>query len=94
VVATDDEALVWLYTRRQSVPLYLERYHGREQIKPTPVEHLAYLRRMGVTHILLASSSSPSAGQLKALIDSYPQLLSALYRWSDGRWLFEVNRAH
>jgi len=92
VVATDDEALVWLYTRRQSVPLYLERYHGRELIKPAPAEHLAYLRRMGVTHILLASSSSPSAGQLKDLIGAYPWLVTALYRWSDGRWLFAVNR--
>jgi hypothetical protein len=94
VVASDDEALVWLYSRRRSVPLYLERYRGRELIKPTPAEQLAYLDRMGVTHILLASASSPSAGQLKALIDADPKLLTALYRWSDGRWLFEVNRAH
>ena len=93
VVASDDEALVWLYSRRKSVPLYLERYRGRELIKPTPAEQLAYLKRMGVTHILLASASSPSAGQLKALIDADPKLLTALYRWSDGRWLFEVNRA-
>ena len=94
VVASDDEALVWLYSRRKSVPLYLERYRGREAIKPTPAEQVAYLERMGVTHILLASASSPSAGQLKALIDADPKLLTALYRWSDGRWLFEVNRAH
>ena len=92
VVATDDEALVWLYTRRRAVPLYLERYHGSEVVRPTPVEHRAYLDRMGVTHILLASSSSPSAIELRGLIGSYPQLLSALYRWPDGRWLFAVNR--
>jgi hypothetical protein len=92
VVATDDDALVWLYSRRQSVPLYLERYRGRELIKPTPAEHLAYFDRMGVTHVLLASASSPSAGQLKALLDAYPRLFTALYRWSDGRWLFAVSR--
>ena len=92
VVATDDEALVWLYTRRQAVPLYLERFHGSEVVRPTPVEHRAYLDRMGVTHILLASSSSPSAIELRGLIGSYPQLLSALYRWPDGRWLFAINR--
>jgi hypothetical protein len=92
VVATDDEPLVWLYSRRQSVPFYLERYRGRELIKPTPAEHLAYLERMRVTHVLLASSSSPSAVQLKALIDAYPKLFTALYRWSDGRWLFAVSR--
>jgi hypothetical protein len=92
VVATDDEPLVWLYSRRKSVPFYLERYRGRELIKPTTAEHLAYLDRMHVTHVLLASSSSPSAGQLKALIDAYPKLFTALYRWSDGRWLFAVSR--
>lgn len=91
VVASDDEALVWLYSRRQSVPLYLERYRGRELITPTPAEHRAYLDRMRVTHVLLASSSSPSARQLKALLDAYPRLFTALYRWSDGRWLFAVN---
>jgi len=92
VVATDDEALVWLYTRRQSVPLYLESYRGRELIRPTPAEHRAYLERMGVTHILLASATSPSAIELRSLIGAYPHSLSGLYRWSDGRWLFAVNR--
>ena len=92
VIASDDEALVWLYTRRQSVPLYLESYRGRDFIQPTPTEHRAYLERMGVTHILLASASSPSAVQLRNLIGAYPAWLTGLYRWSDGRWLFAVNR--
>ncbi len=92
VVATDDEALVWLYTRRQSVSLYLESYRGREVLRPTPAEHRAYLERMGVTHVLLASATSPSAGELRALLDAYPGWLTSVYRWSGGRWLFAVNR--
>lgn len=92
VVATDDEALVWLYTRRTAVPFYLERYQGRETILPGPVEHRAYLERMGVTHILLGSARSSSAAELRALIQAYPGWLSAVYRWSDGRWLFAVQR--
>ena len=92
VVASDDEALVWLYTRRLSVPLYLESYRGRDLIRPTPAEYRAYLERMGVTHILLASASSPSAIELRNLIGAYPTWLTGLYRWSDGRWLFAVNR--
>ena len=92
VVATDDEALVWLYTRRQAVPLYLESFRGSEVVRPTPTEHRAYLERMGVTHILLASATSPSAIELRGLISAFPQWLAALYRWSDGRWLFVVNR--
>ena len=92
VVATDDEALVWLYTRRQAVPLYLESYRGRDVIRPTPAEHRAYLERMGVTHVLLASATSPSAIELRALLGAYPTWLTGIYRWSDGRWLFAVNR--
>jgi len=92
VVATDDEALVWLYSRRLAVPFYLESYHGRELIRPTPVEHRDYLERMGVTHVLLASATSPSAIELRGLIGAYPSLLTAIYRWPDGRWLFAVNR--
>jgi hypothetical protein len=92
VVATDDEALVWLYTRKRAVPLYLESFRGREIVRPTAAEHRAYLDRMGVTHILLASSSSPSAIELRTLIGAYPRMLAALYRWPDGRWLFVVNR--
>lgn len=94
VVATDDEALVWLYARRHAVPLYLESYRGRDLIRPTPVEHRAYLERMHVTHILLASATSPSAIELRALLGAYPNSLTAIYRWSDGRWLFAVNRGH
>jgi len=92
VVATDDEALVWLYARKRAVPLYLESFRGSEVVRPTAEEHRAYLDRMGVTHILLASSSSPSAIELRTLIGAYPRMLAALYRWPDGRWLFVVNR--
>jgi len=92
VVATDDEALVWLYSRRRAVPLYLESFRGRELIRPTPIEHRAYLDRMGVTHILLASATSPSALELRGLIGAYPSSFTAIYRWPDGRWLFAMNR--
>ena len=92
VVASDDEALVWLYSRRRAVPFYLESYHGRELIRPTAAEHRAYLERMGVTHVLLASATSPSAIELRGLLGAYPSLFTAIYRWPDGRWLFAVNR--
>jgi len=92
VVATDDEALVSLYSQRRAVPFYLESYHGQEVIRPTAVEHRAYLERMGVTHVLLASATSPSAIELRGLLGAYPSLFTAIYRWPDGRWLFAVNR--
>ena len=93
VVATDDEALVWLYTHRSAVPFYLERYRGRETLRPSPAEHRAYLERMGVTHVLLASATSPSAGELRELLQAYPGWLAGVKRWSGGRWLFAVQPA-
>jgi hypothetical protein len=92
VVASDDEALVWLYAHRTAVPFYLESYRGRETLRPTAAEHRAYLERMGVTHVLLASATSPSAGELRGLIQAYPGWLAGAYRWSGGRWLFAVQR--
>jgi hypothetical protein len=96
VIAVDDEALVWLYSGRRAVPLYVERYSGRETLRPTPAEHRAYLERMGVTHVVLASPTSPSAGELRAVLVAFPAWLTAVYRWppptGGGRWLFAVNR--
>jgi hypothetical protein len=48
---------------------------------------------MGVTHVLLASATSPSAGELRALLQAYPGWLAGVNRWSGGRWLFAVQRA-
>lgn len=92
VLATDDEGLVWLYSRRLSVPFYLESYRGPESIRPAPAEHRAYLERMGVTHVLLGSATSTSAIELRSLIGAYPSLFTPVYRWPGGRWLFAVNR--
>jgi hypothetical protein len=90
VVATDDEALVWLYTGRRAVPLYLYSYHGRNTVEPDAKEQRAYLERQGVTHVLLASPSGESARELHALVVAYPEMLSAIQRWPGGRWLFAV----
>ena len=91
VVATDDEALVWLYTGRLAVPLYIYSYRGRETVEPSVEQHRAYLDRQGVTHILLASPSSPAARELRALIGAYPGWLAPVRSWPGGRWLFAVS---
>lgn len=90
VVATDDEALVWLYTGRTAVPLYLYGYRGAALVEPEPAEHRAYLERAGATHVVLASPSSASARQLRALIATYPEWLVVVGGWGGGRLLYEV----
>ena len=91
VLAVDNESLVWLYSGRRSVPLLTYGYSGATVTYPNPAEQRAYLERQGVTHIVLASSSSPSAKQLRALMFLYPNWLNATHRWPGGRWIFAVN---
>jgi len=92
VLATDDEALVWLYTRRPAVPLYLYGYRGRVVVEPGPAEQRAYLERQGVTHIVLASPGGGSARQLRHLIAAYPDWLTPLHVWPGARWAYAVRR--
>jgi hypothetical protein len=91
VVATDDEALVWLYTGKQAVPLYLFGYHGASVIEPPPAAHRAFLERAGVTHVLV-SGAGVSAVQFDALQAAYPGWLTAVRRWPGGRAAFAVQR--
>ncbi|HYK83266.1 MAG TPA: hypothetical protein VEU55_09000 [Gemmatimonadales bacterium] len=93
VVATDDEALVWLYTRRQAVPLYLFAYRGATLIEPPPAEHRAFLERAHATHALL-SGAGASAAQLAGLLAAYPGWLVVVRRWSGGRAGFVMQREH
>ncbi len=90
VLAVDNESLVWLYSGRRAVPLLTYGYSGATVTYPNPAEQRAYLERQGVTHIVLASSSSPSAKQLRALMFLYPDWLNATHRWPGGRWIFAV----
>jgi len=92
VLAVDGEAMVWLYSGRRSVPLYLYGYKGAQETMPSAAEHRAYLERQGVTHIVLASASSVSARELRVLIAAYPGWLEPVKSWSHGRWIFAVHR--
>lgn len=92
VLATDDEALVWLYTHKPAVPFYIYGYHGSTEITPTPADHRAYLERQGVTHILLAGFSGGSAQALDTLLGAYPGWLTITRRWPGGRTAFTVHR--
>jgi hypothetical protein len=90
VVATDDEALVWLYTGRRAVPLHLFAHRDGAVVSPGAAVHRRYLERQGVTHVLLASPSGESAVGLGELIRAYPAWLVPARRWEGGRWLFAV----
>jgi hypothetical protein len=90
IVATDDEALVWLYTGRRAVPFHLFAHRDGAVVSPDQASHRAYLERQGVTHVLLASPSGESAVVLRKLMQAYPAWLVPARRWEGGRWLFAV----
>lgn len=94
VVATDNEPMAWLYTRRRAVPFYLFAYSGRQLLQPVPGYQMAYLQRLGVTHVLLSGPGTGSAAQLDRLVGAYPNALSVVRRWPDGRALYQVRRDH
>jgi hypothetical protein len=92
VLASDGEALVWLYTRRTTVPFYVYGYHAGHWVRPTPAVQRAYLERMGVTHVLLTGFGGGSSEELDALLGAYPRWLTAVHVWPGGKALFQVNR--
>jgi len=92
VLATDDEALVWLYTRRTTVPFYVYGYRHGIETEPTVAEHRAYLERQGATRVLFAGFGSGSDRELDALLGAYPGWLTIERAWPAGRALFKVNR--
>src|ERR1700719_3196349 len=92
VLATDAEALVWLYTGKPAVPFYVYGYRGATVMQPTPADHRAYLERQGVSHILLIAYVGPTANELDALLGAYPGWLTIVHRWRGGRAAFTVNR--
>jgi len=94
VVATDNDPLVWVYTHRRAVPFYLYAYSGRQLLQPLPDFQMSYLRRVGVTHVLISGLGTGSAEQLDRLLGAYPGVFTVVRRWSNGRALFEVQRDH
>ena len=92
VLASDGEALVWLYTRHPTVPFYVYGYHDGQWVQPTPAVQRAYLERMGVTHVLLTGFGGGSDQELNALLGAYPGWLTAVHVWPGGKALFQVRR--
>ncbi len=92
VIATDQDPLVWLYTRRAAVPFSLYAFQGRTVLEPPPAVHRAYLERQGVTHILVADARIQGATELERLRRAYPGWLRVVRRGPDDVTLLQVSR--
>jgi hypothetical protein len=90
VIASEDEALIWLYTGRRAVPNYLWQVRGRDLEEPGPDSLAAWLRRAGATHLVLSGPGSDAAPTVDALLARDPGLLSLVRVWPEGPLAFAV----
>ena len=61
VVAVEDEALMYLYTGRQSVPNHLFHWRGRTTDPLSPGAMLSFFCDTGVTHLALTGPGAEAA---------------------------------
>lgn len=89
VVATDREALVWLYTGRRAVPSYLSSWStGGNRIPLSEEQTLAYLCDAGATHVAVDGPGSPTTPLVEALTARGDSTLQPLFQFSAGPALF------
>ena len=92
VVATEDEAVVWLYTGRRAVPSFLWRVRGRTSESFGPDSLHAYLERTGATHLVLAGNAAENAPTVDALLGQRPGYLEIVRSWPSGMLAFRIRR--
>lgn len=88
VIAGGDEALLSLYTGRSSVPSYLSRLNGRDEIPLTPAESVHFYCATGVTHIALSGPGAPAARLLQTLSTAEVSPLEQLFSVREGPKLY------
>jgi hypothetical protein len=88
VVAAEGEALVYLYTGRQSVPNALFKWKGRASESLPPEESVKFLCDSRVNYIALSGASSDGAPVVAHLMETRPQALHQLFKVSGGPALY------
>ena len=89
VVASEDEALVYLYTGRHSVPSYLFRWSGRSTTPLSRDSTVQFYCDAGVTHLALSGQRAPAAPLVDELAQGPDSTLSLLFRVANGPALYE-----
>jgi hypothetical protein len=91
VIASEDEALIWLYTGRRAVPSFLWRVRGRTGQSYGADTLKAWLERNGVTHVVLTGATE-AAPTIDDLIGRFPDFLRVVRVWPRPMMAFEVRR--
>ena len=88
VLASDGEALVYLYTGRRTAPLFLSRLQGRS-VEPLGTDAVArYLCENGVTHVAASVSVGEASPVLEGLAAAGDSTLVPLFVVTDGPALY------
>ncbi len=88
VVASEDEALVYLYTGRRSVPSHLFRWAGLGT-EPLPEDQrLRYWCETGVTHLAVTAPADPAAQIVAHLVGRPDSTFTRLFQVTNGPGLY------
>ncbi len=88
VIASDGEAMVYLYTGRQAIPVYLFRLEGRK-MEPFGVDTtVAYLCESGVTHLATSWLGGDVLPLFESLEERGDSTITRLFTVTDGPALF------
>lgn len=90
VIATGDEALVFLYTGRKAVPASLVSFDGREFVNLSPVESLSFYCDNGVTHIFNSGGDDPVADVIEGIEAIMPDALAEKFAIVHGPALYQL----
>jgi hypothetical protein len=89
VIASEDEALIYLYTGRRAVPSYLFRWSGRSTEPLSPDTTVDFYCDAGVTHLALSGPRAPGAPLVEELLRRGDGTLSLSFRVTNGPALYE-----
>lgn len=90
VVASEDEALIYLYTGRHTVPSHLFRWEGLST-RPLPPEQIAdYLCRSGTTHLAVTGPGDPAADLVLWLRGSARATAQPMFEVTGGPALYRL----
>lgn len=88
IIASEDEALIFLYTGRQAVPSHLFRWSGRSSAGLPDHESVGFFCDAGVTHLALTGPRAEAGRLVEALASRSDSILAPLFRITDGPALY------
>jgi hypothetical protein len=92
VIASEDEAMLWLYAGRKAVPNFLWKVTGRGGVSLGPDSLRAWLDRSGANWLVLTGPGSDAAADVDALLGRDPGYLRLVRMWPGRVMAFAVAR--